>query len=437
MDITPQVINEVEFRQKVRGYDPDEVDDFLERMAVAVGQLQERLREAAERGGDGRTSASPRSAAATCRPKAARAECRPTNADTISRAILTAQRTADALVKRRAMPPSARSPSRRSRPRGCWPTPRRRRSVRSTGGEEAAKRAHNATSTRLLAEIEQFEATRNDLAERRRPARCPPRRAATPAANVDRRTAAPARQPRGAPRGAPAPVLSGRTAPAARRRRSRRGRHPVEAPALAEPSRADAARGARGSRRAADDRRRPRHAASRSVVSPATAGRRRPAAGTAASRHRRQRRCTREGISDGTERRCRRWRVDERGARRGPGVGPLHRRRRRAMGRPTAAAPDRLDAPDDDAYLAELRMAMAGEDDAGSCGDAVRPGRHAQALECRPPAPASVRPQAVAKDADGQHGAVVLGVVARVRRMTGRRIRAGQTGDSRPAANPG
>ena len=54
MDITPQVINEVEFRQKVRGYDPDEVDDFLERMAVAVGQLQERLREAAERAEDGR-----------------------------------------------------------------------------------------------------------------------------------------------------------------------------------------------------------------------------------------------------------------------------------------------------------------------------------------------------------------------------------------------
>jgi len=29
MDVTPQVINEVEFHQKMRGYDPDEVDDFL------------------------------------------------------------------------------------------------------------------------------------------------------------------------------------------------------------------------------------------------------------------------------------------------------------------------------------------------------------------------------------------------------------------------
>jgi DivIVA domain-containing protein len=49
MDITPQVINEVEFPLKVRGYDPDEVDDFLERMAVGVGQLQERLEQLTER----------------------------------------------------------------------------------------------------------------------------------------------------------------------------------------------------------------------------------------------------------------------------------------------------------------------------------------------------------------------------------------------------
>ncbi|MGH9247492.1 MAG: DivIVA domain-containing protein [Acidimicrobiales bacterium] len=49
MDITPQVINEVEFPLKVRGYDPDEVDDFLERMAVGVGQLQERLQQVTER----------------------------------------------------------------------------------------------------------------------------------------------------------------------------------------------------------------------------------------------------------------------------------------------------------------------------------------------------------------------------------------------------
>ena len=46
MDVTPQLLKDVEFRQKVRGYDPDEVDDFLERVGVAFAQLQDRLREA-------------------------------------------------------------------------------------------------------------------------------------------------------------------------------------------------------------------------------------------------------------------------------------------------------------------------------------------------------------------------------------------------------
>jgi cell division initiation protein len=49
MEITPQVVNDVEFPLKVRGYDPDDVDDFLERMAVGVGQLQERLQQVTER----------------------------------------------------------------------------------------------------------------------------------------------------------------------------------------------------------------------------------------------------------------------------------------------------------------------------------------------------------------------------------------------------
>jgi cell division initiation protein len=49
MEISPQVVNDVEFPLKVRGYDPDDVDDFLERMAVGVGQLQERLQQVTER----------------------------------------------------------------------------------------------------------------------------------------------------------------------------------------------------------------------------------------------------------------------------------------------------------------------------------------------------------------------------------------------------
>ncbi len=39
MDITGKVLREVEFRDRLRGYDTDEVDEFLEEVAVAVDEL--------------------------------------------------------------------------------------------------------------------------------------------------------------------------------------------------------------------------------------------------------------------------------------------------------------------------------------------------------------------------------------------------------------
>src|SRR5687768_8336712 len=49
MDLTPQLLTEVEFSEQWRGYNKNDVDDFLERVAMAVGELQERIREAAAR----------------------------------------------------------------------------------------------------------------------------------------------------------------------------------------------------------------------------------------------------------------------------------------------------------------------------------------------------------------------------------------------------
>ena len=100
MDVTPQVINEVEFHQKMRGYDPDEVDDFLERVAVAFEQLQERIRSAEQRA----VAAEHRAAEPTRAPAAAAAPAPsgPSEAEateTIQRTLVLAQRTADAAIK--------------------------------------------------------------------------------------------------------------------------------------------------------------------------------------------------------------------------------------------------------------------------------------------------------------------------------------------------
>ncbi|MDP9388795.1 MAG: DivIVA domain-containing protein, partial [Actinomycetota bacterium] len=49
MEVSPQTIRDVEFREKLRGYHQDDVDEFLERVAAGVEILQDRLRQATER----------------------------------------------------------------------------------------------------------------------------------------------------------------------------------------------------------------------------------------------------------------------------------------------------------------------------------------------------------------------------------------------------
>ena len=90
MDVTPQLLKDVEFREKFRGYDPDEVDDFLERVGVAFAELNDKLREA----GDQVESANARTARAE-----ARARDSSEMDDTLRRTLVLAQRTADAAVK--------------------------------------------------------------------------------------------------------------------------------------------------------------------------------------------------------------------------------------------------------------------------------------------------------------------------------------------------
>jgi cell division initiation protein len=90
MDLTPQTLRDVEFREKLRGYHPDDVDDFLEEVAVALDGLLARLRAAeAAAGGPAPVPA----AAAVAQPSD------PTLSEgTLSRAILLAQRTADIAI---------------------------------------------------------------------------------------------------------------------------------------------------------------------------------------------------------------------------------------------------------------------------------------------------------------------------------------------------
>jgi cell division initiation protein len=82
MELTPQQLCDVEFSEQWRGYNRDQVDDFIERVAAAVSTLQDRLRKMTERA----VRAEQRSQEGNEADGAAR------------RTLVLAQRTADATV---------------------------------------------------------------------------------------------------------------------------------------------------------------------------------------------------------------------------------------------------------------------------------------------------------------------------------------------------
>ncbi|NNE72296.1 MAG: DivIVA domain-containing protein, partial [Acidimicrobiales bacterium] len=91
MDVTPQLLTEVEFRQSLRGYDVDEVDGFLEEVAASVATLRGRLQAALQRA-DATGQGGPMSAMMIGDAEGG------VTTETITRTLLLAQQTADETV---------------------------------------------------------------------------------------------------------------------------------------------------------------------------------------------------------------------------------------------------------------------------------------------------------------------------------------------------
>jgi DivIVA domain-containing protein len=150
MDLTPQVINEVEFSMARRGYDPDQVDEFLEKVAVAVGEMHERIGDlrnrvvAAERRAEEaaqRAAAGPERVVQTPAPAAGVSAAAEAELETLKRTLLLAQRTADAAVA------EAEAEAKRI----------------LVSAEAEARAAHEATLRAVVEDITRLEATRDAL----------------------------------------------------------------------------------------------------------------------------------------------------------------------------------------------------------------------------------------------------------------------------------
>ncbi|CAN5723103.1 hypothetical protein BH20ACT2_BH20ACT2_24670 [soil metagenome] len=154
MELTPKLLTEeVEFRETFRGYDRNEVDDFLERVAVAVGQLQQQLADAITRGKAAEARAGAPGGVVAPAP-AARAAPPPAEDPTeeLRRTLVLAQRTADAAIK------EAHEEADRLVDDARTQAERLLRDSRREAERDGADRR-----LELQAEVEQFEAARRAL----------------------------------------------------------------------------------------------------------------------------------------------------------------------------------------------------------------------------------------------------------------------------------
>lgn len=133
MDVSAQTLRDVKFREKFRGYHPDDVDEFLEQVAEGITYLQGRLREAQE--------------GAAFDPSDPDAPIE--NNEALRRTLVLAQRTAELAVQ------EAHHEAGRIQAQA-----RQHAETIVSRAEEAARRTVEETNARLRDEVAKLEAAR-------------------------------------------------------------------------------------------------------------------------------------------------------------------------------------------------------------------------------------------------------------------------------------
>jgi len=151
MDISSSLTGTKEFRIVKRGYDPDEVNAFLDQIALGVGELKRKLVEAEDTAAIARKAASAAPKAAPA-PAPAAAPAPNTEAEEIHRALILAQRAADEEVRKATEEGAALVASARQQAED----------LRAEVEAEVARRRDEGR-TDLLGEIDELERVRDSL----------------------------------------------------------------------------------------------------------------------------------------------------------------------------------------------------------------------------------------------------------------------------------
>ncbi|QYG92806.1 DivIVA domain-containing protein [Iamia sp. SCSIO 61187] len=147
MDISSGLSGTKEFRIVKRGYDPDEVNAFLDQIALGVGELKRKLADAEDA-----AKAARRAAESTPPPAPAPAPAQDAEAEEIHRALILAQRAADEEVRKATEEGESLVASAR----------KQAEELRADVEAELARRRDEGRAG-LLAEIEELERVRDSL----------------------------------------------------------------------------------------------------------------------------------------------------------------------------------------------------------------------------------------------------------------------------------
>lgn len=161
MELTARVLHDAEFREAKRGYHTQDVDEFLERLAIAVDRQDAALREARQR----LAAAEQRAAEAERRlEELQRGGAPSSDADeTLKRTLVLAQRTADAAIREAEERAARMVAAAEDEAARLLAEAQEATAQAYADAEEEARRAQHAARTRVLHELQELEATREQL----------------------------------------------------------------------------------------------------------------------------------------------------------------------------------------------------------------------------------------------------------------------------------
>ena len=162
MDVTPQLLHDVEFREAKRGgYNTQDVDEFLERLAVSLERQESLVREARQRieAAEARTLEAERRAA-----QAEQAASETSASDgTLTRTLVLAQRTADAAIREAEEQASLTIATAQAEADALLTEAHEASAKARAEAEDEAHRAHEEARTQVLREMRDLEAARDRL----------------------------------------------------------------------------------------------------------------------------------------------------------------------------------------------------------------------------------------------------------------------------------